>query len=329
MTKITVLHENSAWVEPLRHAFEEQNLPYDEWFLDEGRIALDQAPPEGVFYNRMSASSHTRGHRYGPELTHGILNWLELHGRRVVNGTRALYLEISKLAQYTALQKTGILVPRTVAAVGRDNVLETARQFGEFPLILKPNRGGKGLGVQLFHSLEALAAYLDGPGAGEEAPIDGIWLIQAYIQAPAPYITRAEFIGGQFHYAVQVDTSDGFLLCPADACNIADTVCPAEPANTAKFRVLTDFLDDLDNQKLIDDLERFLTVNAVEIAGIEFIRDAENRAFTYDINTNTNYNAQAESDAGVVTSGMSAVAHFLGTELYAPASRRTPAVAAE
>ena len=50
MSRITVLHENSAWVEPLRAAFAELDLPYDEWFLDQGTIAFDRAPPEGVFY---------------------------------------------------------------------------------------------------------------------------------------------------------------------------------------------------------------------------------------------------------------------------------------
>ncbi|RMD63419.1 MAG: alpha-L-glutamate ligase, partial [Alphaproteobacteria bacterium] len=165
MPRIYVLHENDAWVVPLRTAFEARDLPYEEWFLDRGIVAFDRAPPAGVFYNRMSASSHTRGHRYGPELAHGVLTWLEAHERRVVNGTRALYLEVSKLAQYAALNRAGITTPRTVAAVGRDAVLAAARDFGPGPWILKPNRGGKGLGVQLFHSLDAMAAYLDGPGA--------------------------------------------------------------------------------------------------------------------------------------------------------------------
>ena len=325
MSAIHVLHENDAWVEPLRAAFAEQGLPFAEWFLDEGTLAFDSSPPEGVFYNRMSASSHTRGHRYAPELTHGVLNWLEAHGRRVVNDHRALYLEVSKLAQYAGLQRAGIRTPRTVAAVGRDQVIEAARAFGPEPKILKPNRGGKGLGVQLFHSIEAIADYLDGPGAGEEAPIDGLWLIQDYIRAPQPFITRCEFVGGKFLYAVQVDTSDGFLLCPADACSIEETICPADaPANAGtpnKFTILKDFDD-----PILGKYERFLAENGIEIAGIEFIRDASDEIFTYDVNTNTNYNPQAEADAGVPLTGMQAVARFLGAEL---AKLPLAAVAAE
>ena len=310
MSRITVLHENSAWVEPLREAFAELGLPYDEWFLNEGTIAFDRAPPEGVYYNRMSASSHTRGHRYAPELTHGVLNWLEAYERRVVNTSRALYLELSKLAQYAALERTGVRTPRTVAAVGRDHVLTAAREFGPGPWILKPNRGGKGLGVQLFQSLDAMTDYLDGPGADEEAPIDGVWLIQEYIRPNEPFITRCEFVGGDFLYAVRVDTSDGFELCPADACNIENAFCPADAPKPNKFTIVTDFDD-----PILARYRRFLAENGIEIAGIEFITDERGEMYTYDVNTNTNYNAQAEADAGLPITGMQAVARFLGAEL--------------
>ena len=311
MTKIHVLHENSPWVEPLRAAFAERDLPYEEWFLDEGSVPFDQVPPEGVFYNRMSASSHTRGHRFGPELTHLVLNWLARHGRRVVNDHRALYLEISKIAQYAALESAGIATPRTLAAVGREAVLSSAREFGPGPLILKPNRGGKGLGVQLFQNADAVAAYLDDLPP-EEAPIDGSWLIQDYIRTPEPFITRCEFVGGRFLYAVRVDTSEGFELCPADACNIESAFCPAEAPLTSKFTVEPAF-----NDPILERYEDFLAHNGVAVAGIEFIRDAEGRIFTYDVNTNTNYNAEAERAAGVEKTGMGALADFLGRELQA------------
>ncbi|MHA1600844.1 MAG: ATP-grasp domain-containing protein [Alphaproteobacteria bacterium] len=310
MEQIYVLHENSAWVAPLSEAFEQSGLPYREWFLDQGTLTFDRAPPQGVFYNRMSASSHTRGHRFAPELAHGVLNWLESYDRRVVNGSRALYLEVSKLAQYAALQKIGIKTPRTVAAVGREHVLTAARDFGPGPYILKPNRGGKGLGVQLFQSVEAIADYLSSPQAIEEAPIDGIWLIQEYIRSAAPYITRCEFVGGRFLYAVRVDTSDGFELCPADVCATGDAFCPADGPQANRFTILPDF-----SNPVLDRYTQFLAANDIEIAGIEFISDRSGEIFTYDVNTNTNYNAEAEYEASVPLTGMRAVARFLGEEL--------------
>ncbi len=319
MSRIYVLHENSPWVEPLDAAFAELGLPHEAWFLNEGTVSLDEVPPEGVYYNRMSASSHTRGHRYAPELTQMVLSWLERHGRRVVNDRRALALEVSKVAQYTALTRAGVKTPRTVAAVGREQVLSAARAFGLGPYILKPNRGGKGLGVQLFRSAEAIAAYLEAVPA-EETPIDGVWLIQEYIGAPAPFITRCEFVGGRFHYAVRVDTSEGFELCPADACNVADAFCPAEPPTVDKFTILPDFDD-----PILENYALFLRQNGIEIAGIEFIRDAAGEIFTYDVNTNTNYNAQAEAKAKIPVGGMQAVARFLGDELTRQRARAAAA----
>ena len=73
MKQIYVIHENNTWVEPLREAFAELGLPFVEWFLDSGVINLDAEPPQGVFYNRMSASSHTREHRWAPEYTAAVL----------------------------------------------------------------------------------------------------------------------------------------------------------------------------------------------------------------------------------------------------------------
>ncbi|MCC5977875.1 MAG: hypothetical protein JJU21_07430 [Salinarimonas sp.] len=299
--RIHVLHENDEWVAPLRAAFAERGAPFAEWFLDTGGLDLRAAPPPGVFYNRMSASSHTRGHRYAPEFTGAVLAWLERHGRRVVNGGRALQLEISKVAQYEALAAFGVPVPDTLAVVGRGQIAQAAGSLG-FPVILKHNRAGKGLGVQLFNDPQALSAYLDSDGF--EEPLDGITLVQRYIAAPEPFITRLEFVGGRFLYAVRVDTSEGFELCPADVCAIpADGAAAPLPAGE-KFRIDPDF-----DTPLIPLLEKVMAANDIQIAGIEVIRDAQGRLYAYDINTNTNYNPDAEAKAGIY--GMRAIAEYL------------------
>ncbi len=305
MSKIYVLHENDVWTEPLAAALDALGLPWESWFLDEGRVDLSAPPPDGIFYNRMSASSHTRGHRYAAELTQAVLNWLEAHGRRVVNSSRGLYLEVSKVAQYAALDSAGIRTPHTIAGVGRDAILQAAGELGTAPFIAKPNRGGKGAGVQLFNSTDSLAAMLDDPAA--EQPIDGVWLVQDYIRPTRPVITRCEFIGGKFLYAVEVDASQGFELCPADACEIGDAYCPTG-APVDKFRILEDFDD-----PILDRYAAFLAQNRIEVAGIEFVRDADDVPYTYDVNTNTNYNAAAEAKDG--RQGMTELARFLGREL--------------
>ena len=304
---IHVIHENAAWLEPLARALDGERLPWRNWFLDRGVFDLSVPPPDGVFYNRMSASSHTRDHRHAAELTASVLAWLASHGRRIVNGPRALDMEISKARQYAALEAAGITTPRTVLVAGRDLLVAAVRKhFADQPAILKPNRGGKGLGVRLFQTAAALGDYLD--SADYEAPVDGIHLLQQYVRAPTPLVTRAEFIGGRFLYAVEVDTSDGFELCPADQCAIGDAFCPVGEEPRAKFTII----DDID-AGLKQRYEGFLAANGVEVAGIEFIRDAQGRVYTYDVNTNTNYNPEAEARAS--RSAMTALARFLGGEL--------------
>jgi len=319
---IHVIHENAAWLEPLARALDAERLPWRDWFLNSGAFDLSAPPPEGVFYNRMSASSHTRDHRYAAELTASVLAWLARHGRRIINGPRALDLEISKTRQYAALEAAGIRTPRTVLVAGKGQLVDAAHEyFAGDSLILKPNRGGKGLGVRLFHSAEALASYV--AGAEYEPPVDGLHLLQQYVRAPAlgpngPLVTRAEFIGGRFLYAVEVDTSDGFELCPADQCAIDDAFCPVGEAPSAKFTIIDDI-----EPRLKQRYEAFLAANDIEVAGVEFIRDADGAVYTYDVNTNTNYNPEAEARAG--RSAMTALARFLAAELTRLAPSRQAA----
>ncbi|WP_372619688.1 RimK family alpha-L-glutamate ligase [Falsiroseomonas sp.] len=320
MPSIHVLHENDAWVVPLRAAFAATGGRFEEWFLDTGLLDLTRPPPEGVFYNRMSASSHTRGHVHAPEYAGAVIEWLERHGRTVVNGRRALQLELSKVAQYQALAAHGIPTPETIAVVGVAHIPTAADRLG-YPLILKHNRAGKGLGVQLVRSSEGLAQALDKLAATDDPhahPRDGIWLVQRYVEAPEPFITRAEFIGGRFLYAVRVDTSEGFELCPADACATEEgAACPAV-APGEKFRIVEGF-----THPLIHRMEAFLTANGIGVGAIEFITDRTGRTFAYDVNTNTNYNAEAERRAGRegARTGMGAVAAHLA-ELLGRQMRR-------
>ncbi|MCG8544877.1 MAG: alpha-L-glutamate ligase [Alphaproteobacteria bacterium] len=308
MSKIHILHENSEWVAPLRAILTADDLPHEDWHLAGGDVPLSDAPPTGVFYNRMSASSHTRGHRYAPELASGILAWLEGHGRRVVNGGRALELEISKTKQYAALNAVGIPTPRTVVTVGKDHLRRAIRDFGA-PLILKPNRGGKGLGVQKFDDVDAALAFVDSDAF--DAGPDGTVLVQQYVKGATPHIIRNEFVGGRFLYAVRVDTSDGFELCPADVCGIdAARGGAAQP----KFEILDGF-----SHPLHEPMTHFLARNDIEVAGIEMITDADGQSWVYDVNTNTNYNPEAEAAAGLTgtdRSGMGALAAFLAAELH-------------
>jgi hypothetical protein len=308
--KIYIIHENDDWTIKLTERLDELHLPYETWHLDTGIVNLNEEPPQGVFYNRMSASSHSRGHRYAPELTTVVIDWLEFYGRTVINGSNSLRFEINKVKQYLCLEKFGIKTPKTVAAVGKGQILRAAETLNTLPFITKHNRAGKGLGVMLFRSLNELERHLN--SAAFEDSVDGIMLLQQYIKSPQPYIVRAEFIGGKYLYSVRVDTSLGFELCPADSCQIGDLFCPVgeDPRAQMKFKIVEN-----PHKELIATYESFLKTHAIDVAGIEFITDENGIIYTYDINTNTNYNSEAEEKAQVFA--MLEMAKYLGEKLGA------------
>ena len=309
--KIYVIHENDEWIEPLRKELQEINAPFEEWHLGKRNVDHLDKPPHGIFYNRMSASSHTRGHRYAPEYTAVVLNWLEKNNRRVINNSRALSLEISKSLQYKELESFGIKTPKTIYCSNKESILKSANIFRK-PFITKHNRGGKGLGVKLFNNKKELDSYVSGKDF--EPSIDGITLLQDYIDASPQVITRVEFVNSKFLYAVEVDASEGFELCPAcpeDQDEIPKQQITGEfcPTNGNKFKILKDYK----KNTLIKNYEKFIAINGIEITGIEYIVDKNGTIYTYDINTNTNYNSQAEKSSKI--KGMKSIAKFLKEEL--------------
>jgi hypothetical protein len=297
--KLYVIHENPDWYAPLAAAFDRVGLPHEQWLLGEAVVDLAEAPPDGVFWSRMSASSHTRGHPFAKDQARGVLAWLEEHGRRVVNGRRVLDLEMSKVEQLAALRAAGFDVPRTISVAGTSELAAAAGKM-PVPFISKHNQGGKGLGVRLFQSHDEFDDYL--AGTDYEAPVDGITLLQEYLRAAEPMITRVELVGGEFIYAISADTArGGFQLCPADACAVP---AAGEPAPSL-FRLRGGFHDPIIGRYL-----EFATRHGIEIAGFEFIETADGRLVTYDINTTTNYNAEIE--AAAPRPALGAVADFFG-----------------
>jgi len=305
--KIYIIHENDEWIIQLKQELEILNQPYEMWFIDELELDLDSTPPEGVFYNRMSASSHTRGHRYAPEMTGALLSWLKSHGRTVINDRDALRLELSKVEQYTALKSAGITTPETIAVNSIDLLFDATVKLNKTPFIVKPNRGGKGTGVQLFYTLEGLKSSIENDALGES--LDGMWLVQSYIKPSDGCITRVEFIGGEMIYAVRVDASGGFELCPADSCHVNDDFCPTDSVGS-KFSIHQNYENDE-----IHKYKSFLSSNGIGIGAIEYARDSTGKRYVYDVNTNTNYNNKAELNDGGEIQGMREIAKFLTYKL--------------
>ena len=303
------LHENPEWFPPFAAAFDAAGLDWEEWLLITGSLDVQSEPPEGVFWNRLSGSSHTRGHDHSKDYTRAVLDWLQAHGRRVVNGRWVVEMEVSKVRQLTALKAFGIDVPRTVAVIGKDDLLPTASKLPT-PFITKHNQGGKGLGVRRFDDLRDFEAYVASDEF--EEPVDGITLLQEYVQPRDGHITRVETVGYEYVYAISADASrGGFQLCPADACELDENGRPTEAPSL--FALREGF-----EHPIIDAFLGFARKHQLEIAGFEFIEAADGRIVTYDVNTNTNYNPDVEAVAP--KSGPAEIARYLQrveAEIYA------------
>ena len=296
---INVLYENPAWIPPLQEALERERFRVRLVHVNEGIVDPSTPPPDGIWMNRISPSSHTRGHVHTVELARQLLYRLESSGCRVINGLAAFELEMSKLRQDIVLRRHGIRTPRTVLAVGREHLLAAAATF-DGPFITKHDQGGKGLGIRLFHDPGDLAAHLD--GARFDAGPGARMILQEYIGAPEAFITRVEIVGGRFVLAMRSSTAEGFELCPSDVCN---PMPRAGGGATGLFGASPITADD----PLVRQYIGMCDAEGIEIAGIEFVEDGLGNRYTYDINGTTNYNQALGARIGI--DGMREVARHV------------------
>lgn len=312
--KAYIIHENEEWLIPLRKALEKFDVQYEEWLLDDMTINIDQSPPNGIFFSRMSASNYTRNHLHSNQSSNIILTWLENHNRRVINGTNVLKIEFSKVLQQLILKQSGFKTPKTIVAVGINKIKEAASNLNVYPMIIKPNQGGKGFGVKLINTINELDEMLEDNLINSSK--DDTWLLQEKISTNEEFITRMEFIGGNFIYSLKVFSKNSFELCPADACEVdLDQFCPVDEINDINNSQPSFFIDDDPDKNLAKQLTIFLKKHQIEVAGVEFIRNKDGVPIFYDINTNTNYNLNAEKQSKVNKNGMEEIALFLKSEL--------------
>jgi len=351
---VYVLHENEAWLAPFRDEFRKSGLKYEDWDLSGGRVGLlnmDKEPPHGVFYNRMSASSHTRENRFACEHTAAILSWLESHGRVVVNGSSALSLEVSKAAQYSLFKEFGVNTPSTTVAFGPDQICAAAaKMIPNGPVIMKPNRSGSGIGVRLFTASSNVDKFVRTEEFETEF-VDRIAVLQEFV--PAHNYWRLEFVGGSLLYALKVDTAAALLdpkklssSSSSSASAAAAAACfrhcpaslPVENTQDAEsvdalqrfnlqFEVVgpASFIESADDKKreesrrdLVASLNNLVGQKGLAVCAVEFVETADGRTLAFDLNTNTNYNADAERRAGLKGqgTGSGAVAALLEREVW-------------
>jgi glutathione synthase/RimK-type ligase-like ATP-grasp enzyme len=326
--RLAVLYEHPDWFTPLFLALERRGLPHDR--IDAARLSWDPhvAPPYTLLLNRMSPSAYLRGHGHAIRATEAYLASVESHGIPIVNGLAAFRLEISKSAQLDLMRRLGVRHPRALVVNDLRRVLPAARSL-RFPVIVKPNVGGSGAGIQRFDTIAALTSALE---AGRvDLGIDQVALVQELVPARDGTITRIELLGGELLYAIRITPPAGlFNLCPADICReegVSDAdadagACPTRPA--MQIEATTVPLEILRQALSIARAAR------LDVCGIEFlVSERDGAAYFYDVNALSNFVTDAPAIVGF--DPFDRFARYLESRLAGaaasiPATEREPAL---
>lgn len=291
---IAIYYEHPEWFRPLFEELDRRSVPYVR--IDASRHKYDPseiANKYTLFFNRMSASAYLRGHGNAIFHTRNFLKHLERTGTRVLNGTEAFSLEISKALQLGLLASLGLSYPRTRVINNADEVVSAAREL-RFPVVVKPNIGGRGAGIVRYETWEALARHAE--EGLIELGIDSTALVQEFIPVRGAHINRVETLGGKYLYAIKVFTSgESFNLCPAEICQTEEGVRAAGELCLADAPPAGLKVEAFDPPaEVIESVERIAEAARMDMGGIEYLVDDRDGALTfYDINALSNFVADA------------------------------------
>ncbi len=286
---IAVYYEHPEWFRALFAVLDESGLNYEK--IDAAHHAYNPsenfAEKYALFFNRMSASAYLRGHGNAVFYTLGLLANLERKGVRVINGYEAFQIEVSKALQLALFESLGIKYPKTRIINSVDKAIEAARDL-QFPVVIKPNIGGRGAGIIKFDSIEDLKTAVEQNLI--DLGIDSTALVQEFAPKRGEHINRVETLGGKFLYAIKIyPQGESFNLCPAEVCQIEDQpigiqaigeICIADAPKTGlkieRFEP---------PPEIIETVERIVREAKIDVGGVEYlIDDKTGDALFYDIN---------------------------------------------
>jgi glutathione synthase/RimK-type ligase-like ATP-grasp enzyme len=293
---IGIFFEHPEWFRPLFAALDERGLPYEK--IDAANHSYNPADvlKYPLFFNRMSASAYLRGHGNAIFYTRALLASLERAGGRVINGYEAFQIEISKALQSALFASLGVKFPKTRVVNSVSQIIAATEDL-RFPVIVKPNIGGRGAGIVKFDSLEELKAAADENLF--DLGIDSTALVQEFVPKAGGHINRVETLGGKFLYALKIyPQGENFNLCPAEVCQTenqsAAEICLVDAPKTGlKIEAFTP------PPEIIETVERIVAAGKIDVGGVEYLTDERTGdSLFYDINALSNFVADAENIVG-------------------------------
>jgi hypothetical protein len=295
---LAVYYEHPEWFKPLFSELARRGVPVLPIHAD--AHVFDPAAHEAyaLVFNRMSPSAWLRGHAHSIFYTLSYLNHLEMNGIPVVNGSDAYRIEISKAAQLDLLRQLGLPYPKSRVINNASHAVTAADGF-RFPIIVKPNIGGSGAGVQKFDDASALRSAV--ASGSIQLGIDHTALIQEFIPQESRRIVRVETLDGNYLYGIRIyTTGTSFDLCPADVCQTVDgqtlnaSTCAVDaPQRGLRVEAFTPPVE------MIRSVERIVRAARIDVGGVEYMIDErDGQLYYYDINALSNFVADARNVIG-------------------------------
>src|SRR5579872_6054677 len=121
---LVVLFEHPEWQKPLFAALDRRGVRFGRYDLKQAVFDPDVMPDAPLYFNQASPSAYVRGNARAVPFALSLMRSLELGGARVLNGSRAFLLELSKSAQAALLRKLEIPHPRSLAFNDPEAALE-------------------------------------------------------------------------------------------------------------------------------------------------------------------------------------------------------------
>ena len=303
--QIAVYYEHPDWFRALFAELERREIRFEK--IDAARHAYD--PKEDwsekytLLFNRMSASAYLRGHGSAIFYTRGLLSSLEKSGVRVINGYDAFQIEISKALQCALFDSLGVKYPKTRVINSAEQAIAAAKDL-QFPVVVKPNIGGRGAGIIKFDSAEDLQRAVDENLI--DLGIDQTALVQEFVPKRGEHINRVETLGGKFLYAIKIyPQGENFNLCPAEICQIEDAPQPSGASAIGEMCLTDAPKSGLQIEafeppiEMIETVERIVAAAKIDVGGVEYlIDDKSGEPLFYDINALSNFVADAPALVG-------------------------------
>lgn len=295
---VAFLYEHPTWSQKLIDSFRRNDIELK--LIDIGTLTFDTGELEldfDLLINRVNIMPSADRNSDVVFHTLHFLDWVELMGINIINGSRAHRVGASKAIQNGIFSRLDLRFPAAIAIYRIEDAVAAANTLG-YPVIIKPNIGGSGSDVARFDSAEELTRAIEHKSF--TLGVDGSGLVQEYIQSDG-YVYRVEILGDDLFYSIkQAVIENQFNYCAADGCSTQShqeggagdmSYCAAESTNQIELLDVP--------PHVLQQVKSIVKSATADVGGVEYFMDQKTgMPCFYDFNPYSNFVGDGEDLLG-------------------------------